>query len=515
MPSRTLLLGAVWASFTLQASACAAQGEPLSVIDWVQQHPNQPPLTSAGLPPGTEPPVVPSALVPEVSVVPLGQEAARIIGLVPASITGLPQDIWRGSDPRMLRAQIANLPDFRLPAAQALMYTLLLTETLGPGTDAQEEDIFTLARVAALERFGALDPAMALIEQANVTRDRAHFAAFMDIALLTGEEDRACVVQDAAPYLAPSHAHLVFCTLRAGDFETAALLFETGRTLGLLTDAETGLLESFLDAELAEEAGTLSAPDTMTPLLFRLLESMGEPQPTRTLPRAYSVADLRDVAGWKQQLEAAERLTQSGALPPNRLLGLYTDREPAASGGIWDRVEAVQRFDTALKTRSVNAISKTLPDAWSAMQGEGLEVSFATLFAEALAGMALEGPARRIAQEMALLSPDYQTAGLNAPDALLAAVAQGDLQGIAVDTPLAQSVALGFGPETARADLVAMADQGRRGEAILRSLVLLERGAAGDPVSLAAALGTLRALDLEDTMRRAAIQILLLKRYQG
>ena len=45
-----------------------------------------------------------------------------------------------------------------------------------------------------------------------------------------------------------------------------------------------------------------------SPLLFRLHEAIGEPLPTGALPRAYAVADLRDLAGWKPQLEAAERL---------------------------------------------------------------------------------------------------------------------------------------------------------------------------------------------------------------
>ena len=57
----------------------------------------------------------------------------------------------------------------------------------------------------------------------------------------------------------------------------------------------------------------------MTPLLFRLHEAIGEPLPTGNLPRSYAVADLRDLAGWKPQLEAAERLAVTGALPANRL----------------------------------------------------------------------------------------------------------------------------------------------------------------------------------------------------
>ena len=46
------------------------------------------------------------------------------------------------------------------------------------------------------------------------------------------------------------------------------------------------------------------APD---PLTFRLFETIGERLPTAALPRAFAHADLRDVAGWKAQIEAAER----------------------------------------------------------------------------------------------------------------------------------------------------------------------------------------------------------------
>jgi hypothetical protein len=47
-----------------------------------------------------------------------------------------------------------------------------------------------------------------------------------------------------------------------------------------------------------------------------------------------------------RRLESADRgrrtADRAGTIPPNVILGLYTEREPAASGGVWDRVEAFQ-----------------------------------------------------------------------------------------------------------------------------------------------------------------------------
>lgn len=495
-------------------SPAIAQDQPLSVIDWVKRNPDQPAMTSATMPPRFEPPVSPGAHVPAVTVAALDQKARRIIGLVPASVTGLSEALWAGSDARALKAQLDDMPVLRLPAAQTLLYTVLLTEATGPGTDTAGEDLLTLARVDALMRFGAHDAALSLLDQADVTRDAPHFATYMDLALLTGQEDTACAILAVTPHLAPALSHRVFCAARQGDWPTAALLFDTGNTLAAFSQADAAALERFLHPDAFEDAPPLARPAEITPLLFRLHEAIGEPLPTGALPRPYAVADLRDLAGWKPQLEAAERLAVTGALSPNRLLGLYTARQAAASGGVWDRVQTVQRFETALRTRATEAISKSLPPAWEAMQAVGLELIFADLFAEALTRYQLDARAQEIATTMTLLSADYAAAKLPGDmDQFIGEIAHStpDTQGN--DDPRHMAISRGFDTANARSDLTRMAQNGRMGEAILRALLLLDDGASGDPVALTQALATLRSFGLEDTVRRAALQILLLDKY--
>ena len=488
--------------------------QPLSVIDWlgaqppVQQSPDARPAA-----PIDEPATAKTATVPDVTVQPLGESGPRMIGLVPADVTGLPTDLWAGSDPERLTALIQGLPDLRLPAAQALLYTVLLAEAAPPGGKASDGDALALARVARLMAQGALDPAQSLIEQVGVTTSPAHFDLWMRISLLTGTEDRACDVLRASPHLTSDYGTRIFCDVRARRWDDAALTLNTAKALNLLPADKLLLLEHFLDPETVQDSGPLIPPLPMDPLSFRLFETIGEPLPSSSLPRAYAVADLRDLAGWKAQIEAAERLTRNGALPDNRLLGLYTERQAAASGGVWDRVVNLQRFDTALASGSAEAVAKTLPAAWQSMVDVELESSFASLFADRLAAIEVAPPASEIARKVQLLSPAYEAAAVRAGDSALSTrIALGEVPPNRPDDIIAAAIFDAFNDAPPRADLLAMVQQDRLGEAILQTLKLLHDGTRGNAKALTGALATLRALGLEDTARRSALQILLLDR---
>jgi hypothetical protein len=505
-----------------QSPPTAAPEAPLAVIDWLGSQPASRPGGTGGpeSADATEPPVAVTATPPPITVAPLGQGQPREIGLVPSNVTGLPTRLWYGSDVKEVVRRIERLPELHLPAAQSLLYTLLLADALAPAAEAPAGDVLAVARVAKLVSLGALDPALSLIEQAGVTTSPAHFDLWMDISLLTGTEDRACATLAKSPHLTLEYGTRIFCHARNGKWDNAALTFGSAQALELMPETALALFERFLHPDAFEGEPPLPAPRDMDPMRFRLYETIGEPKSTRSLPRAYAVADLRDLAGWKSQLEAAERLTRAGALPDNVLLGFYTAREPAASGGVWDRVEAFQQFETALRSGRDDAVSETLPDAWAAMQHAELEMAFASLFADSLLAFDLTGSAKRIAFELGLLSPAYEKFAATVEEietlvpngALLRAVAMGEAPSRRPSDDMAAAIHDAFATPEPRADLVALAENDQLGLAILHLLTLLEDGARGDSATLRSALSTLRALGLEDTARRAALQMLLLDR---
>ena len=256
----------------------------------------------------------------------------------------------------------------------------------------------------------------------------------------------------------------------------------------------------------------------MTPLAFRLLDGIGETPAVAGLPLAFAVADLRPTTGWKSQIEAAERLTRARALDVNRLLALYTEGRPSASGGVWDRAAAIQKLDAAILASDATAVGAALPAAASLMRDAGLTVPFADLYGERLSQIMLDGPAATSALRFGLLSPAYEAIAARATPAtaredFAVAVALGTLGEVTFDetsddATLMQAVYDGMtGPPPAH--LIDLAKDGRLGESLLMASILLAGRTETDPQDIADALAFFRSVGLLDVARRTALQLLL------
>jgi hypothetical protein len=517
-PAPSVLSSALVLALALVPLRMAAEPEaPLSAIDWLSQSVAAAPAAPVSLSDAPrvidEPPVARDASTGEITVSPLDRPSPDGAGLLAPAITGLPAALWAGSNPEtlvtLLRAERAD----SLPALRDLLVTLLLARADPP---LPSDGSLFLARVDRLLDIGALEPAQALLEAAD--RDAPEvFRRWFDVSLLTGTEDAACAMIRTRPGLASTYPARIFCLARNGDWPAAALTLSNARALGAITPEDEALLSRFLDPDLFEGAAPLPPPSRPSPLVFRLREAVGEALPTAGLPRAFAHADLRPTAAWRNRIEAAERLARAGAIPGGVLLAAYTEQTPAASGGVWDRARAIQTFDAAIAADDPARVAAALPSAWQAMQTIRAEVAFAGLYAEPLAAVDLPPDAASLALRIGLLAPGHG-AGARAhrpagPDeALLLAVARGDVAGLAPTDPHAAAIVAGFTDTPVPEPLAGLIRDGRVGEAILRTIATAEQGLAGDSTSLAEAIAALRGLGLEGTARSLALQYLILDR---
>jgi hypothetical protein len=494
---------------------------PLSAIDWLSQS-VEVPVVAAGsnasprpIAPADEPPVANDALPEDVTVSVLSATNPDGVGLLSPLVTGLPQNLWGMG----LTQEIAGLITIdradALPALRQLLVTVLLAEA-APPVDSDGKGQLLLSRVDKLLALGALDQAEALLQASSGTQPQLFRRAF-DVGLLTGTEDQQCKVLLRTPALSPTFMARIFCIARSGDWNAAALSLRTGVTLGDVPADDEALLSRFLDPDLFEGDPAPPRPERITPLSWRLFEAIGEPLPTANLPLAFAHADLSAQSGLKAQIEAAERLASAGAIAPNQLLGLYTKDDPAASGGVWDRVTAFQKFDAALAARDPVRVATTLPLVWVAMESQQLEVPFAALYAERLAAMNLADGAGALAYKVALLSPFYERLGAarqttDKREVFLRGLAAGSVEGLVAPDGMGRAIAPAFVAPEPSPEALALLDQGRMGEALLMAIDQVTQGLTGEMRGVTDGLALLRRVGLEDVARRTALELMILER---
>ncbi len=453
-----------------------------------------------------------SAVPSEITEMPIGAVSLDAVGLLTPVQTGLPADLWAGSDSATLANLFRAQPTLGLPAVQDFTTMLALAELNPPPDSTAQADLF-LARLDMLLSRGAIEPARALMERAGPTAPQV-FRRWFDVSLLTNQPDRACAAMRANPDIAPSFPARIFCLARSGDWSAAALTLGTGEALGFLPAEEVELITRFLDPALAEGEAPLPRDRSPSPLHYLMRVALGERPGAGQLPLAFAHADLGDVAGWRAQLDAAERLARAGAITPSQWQLVYTSRVPSASGGVWDRVAAVQAFDVALLAQDGDEVATTLPPAWAAMHEAGLEVAFAEAYARRLIRLPLTGEAAQLAREVALLSDEYETVAQtespqSARERFLFAIARGQDADPSSNDTMPRMIAEVFSRVEMPERYARMVGDDRIGEALLRASLVLSDGA--DPTDLRDALALFRALGLESVARQAALQMLLLE----
>ena len=495
--------------------AAADKHDPLSAIDWLSQSITTP-ASSAGTTAVIEAPVADGGALPDpVATSALDGPSPDSVGLIASAVSGLPRKLWGASLTREIAERLTAEQSDTLPALRQLFLTLLLAEVEAPVDAAGKGDLLR-ARIDKLLGLGALEQAAALIEAAGATTPEMFRRSF-DVALLTGAEDRACDAMQSAPDLAPTIQARIFCLARSGDWDAAALTLRTTEALNQITAGQGLLMARFLDPDLFEGEPPPPVPQPVTPLDFKMFEAIGEPLSTDGLPVAFAYSEIGPQSGWKAQIEAAERLTRGGTIAPNVLLGLYTERQAAASGGVWDRVDAFQTFDAAMESGDVARVAKALPVVWTRMQEAELEVPFAVLYGKSLIDMPLTGDAAAIAFRVALLSPYYESAArrhvpADLTEAFLVAIAAGDVKGVTAPDSLGRAIAVAFLAPAPSTEAQTLIDGNRTGEAILVAIENIGRGVQGDLRGVTEGLSLLRLVKLETVARRTALELMILER---
>lgn len=484
---------------------------PLSAIDWLSQSVREKPQPEVEDDPATG-----NAAHSTIEVTPLAAIRKDSVGLLPSHVTGLPADFWANSQTTRIVELIRAQSTDALPEILSLIGKILLAEIDAPEDDTGKSELL-LARADKLLDLGALQQAQALLERAG-PNEAEIFRRWFDVSLLTGHSDHACTAMRAAPGFAPTLQAQVFCLARSGDWNAAALTLATGETLGFVTEAQADLMSRFLDPGMFEDDLDIPVTPPLTPLDFTMREAISLSRPSGALPLAFVNADLDRNAAWRAQLAAAERLVRSQAISENLLIDLYTDRQPAASGGVWNRVSTVQALDVALLAGDLDAVIVALPKAYAALEEVALEAAFSRHYSDRLLAMPLDQTAaHKAALKVQLLSAGFETAhlaftGQSPLEDFMLALAAGRTAAPLAGHTLGQAISGAFSDPLPEGHLKSLLAEGKLGETVLEATLLLKDEAFADPGDIQEALAAFRTVGLESEARRIALQLLVLDR---
>lgn len=451
--------------------------------------------------------------LPNIEVSNLSEIRIDAVGLLPPSVTGLPLTIWRDSTTADLNRLLDDITISSNPVIQSLLFRLLLAEGYAP-YDSDDSFSFFLSRINKLVEYGAVEPALALLKRAAPLPAQLVPSLF-ELSMLSEEMSPACdqVLQLGGSY--PEYGARIYCHARKGDWLTAQLMLETTAALGTIDLRQEALFHLFLETYAHDPIiAQLPPPSATTFLEFRLYEAIGEPISPSNLPRKFSVSDLSGDHGWKAQLEAAEKLKTSGALADNRFLGIFTSRKPSASGGIWDRVSLIQKFDDAVKQDSILLAKAALQELSYSRNFVTLAGPVSRLFSRKLILFQLENPEMILANRLALLTPNYEMAAyqlksLSEQNEIEIATATGNFSTFKPKTALEQTIYDGFVHPRIPYAIKTLLEKGKLGEVILTAIIQFHKGEVGDLQDMMDALSTLRLIGLEDTARRAILHHLI------
>ncbi len=436
------------------------------------------------------------------------------VGLIPSRVSGLPNNLWKDSKTDELVDKVARLSTDLVPEALELLYVLLLAEANPPKDSIGDGKLF-LARIDKLIEFGALDHANVLMGRGGRSA-KSFFDRRFAIALLTQTARTPCSEISADHSTSADYSQRIYCLVRLGDWKTANIVFEISRMLGEFSPLEEQIISIYLFPELAFSMAGIEFEE-LSPLSFRMLKDSGYSYSFQNDNNTFGYYLKDSNAPWQTRLAVHESLTKSLALPFETLLVAYAEGVPPASGGVWDRVMAIQALESALQFDRTEEIKNLFMEAYTHMNHAGLSVSFSKYFVPRVFNHLMEFG--KIASDFFVpviiseLSPNQRNllAPMTREESFYVALKFGQFESAIPGTALQESILAGLTATSVEGPLGDLVSQGRIGEALLEVFGTLQNANQTPPGEIRSSLAALTVLGLQVQAREIALQIMVIE----
>ncbi|MDF3073624.1 MAG: Antifreeze glycopeptide polyprotein precursor [Alphaproteobacteria bacterium] len=307
------------------------------------------------------------------------------IGIVETVASGLPGDMWRGTDRGAAIQLLDAMPGApRSRILRDLQFRLLTTIANPPlGANPPGQD-FVATRIGKLSDMGEIEAVGQMTQAAGPMSGDAAQRLNIENQLIAGDAKAACNTPMTQGSSDPFWTKLmIVCHVIAGQNAQAMLNVDLLRERGV---ADTGF---FVAVDYALGTRSTKPPANIgTDTLSQALLRASNPKAGGTLGNETTPAQLRQIAAnvaapLAQRIEAAERGEALGVIDPRQLLELYQAGAdaPGLSPQAKRRAQAVR---DAVRAGDVGDKVKAMQAAFRAAEGSALFTTMARVLGEQL-----------------------------------------------------------------------------------------------------------------------------------
>ena len=420
----------------------------------------------------------------------------------------LPYYYWSWSKIEDLTSKIDSI--YLEPKVQLreLIVSVLLSE-MPANIEIPKEANLYIARLNKLLELGQYKEAQTFINinDPNLTLS---FQQQFELNLLKGNDTLACSQSKIQGTNNNTLKQKIYCLNHEGKQSEARIVFETAKILTKIKDYDTYIIELLLNSKEFAQSYIIDNKNNLSILDYIILQKNDIKIEDKFIPTSYLFYNLSQTYDIEKKLIISEKLAKFGIISNLQLFKFYKESNIVNDKALIKRKKCVNELELSILKQSSDDIRKNLVKCLSLFQKIGLSSDFSRYYRTTALAEVNTGWETPTSVKMRLLSKDYSSLKIelteNSNFNSAQSIARNNFTKLNGLTAFEKSIIDVFKDPKYKDHNASLIDQGKIGEVIISSIILLE---SEDLNKMQNGLTALIQAGLTDVARDIAIRILI------
>lgn len=426
----------------------------------------------------------------------------------------LPYYYWSWSDIEDISEKIKKIPIDVTPLLRNLITAVLISEMPIDLNSSKERNLY-IVRLNKLIELGKLREAQLFINANDPTLKISSDPQFI-INIMRGNDTLACAQYKNSETITPNLKKKLYCLSYENEMQEANIIFETAKMLNFINAYDTEILKILLNSQQEKLFFTYTETNKISALDYVILEKNKAIDPKIVIPTAFLTYDFNQNIDVRKKLIAGEKLTKIGAISDTQLFQLYKNDiiEDNFGDELKNRIAFIKSLEKSIIAKDPVQIRKFLSEGFSIFDKVGLSTQFSEHYSAHILNQQNLGWDTPISIKMSLLTGNYSdmknSISLNSNFILAQSVAKNDYSKLRNISSFEENIISAIRDPIYNEKNTNLIDQGKTGEVILSSILLLTDDNKKNAKNIKNGLRGLMQTGLEKIAKLIVIQYILM-----